>query len=143
MNNFFVLDEDDKKLWLGLGAAGLVFIIAFTLFSGGLMANIERVISALVVVVLPGFLIMKLFVDKISLSDNKIADKLMLSFGLSLLTMVVPYFLTTYIRPYVFNTDEEGWGRISNTAMTFLILFLVIAIAFGVKYYQNKKKGIA
>ncbi len=43
---------------------------------------------------------------------------------------------------YVFNTDEEGWGSMSNTTMTVLLLFLVLAIAFGVKYYQNKKKGI-
>ncbi len=143
MKDFFVFDEDDKKLWLGLGAAGVIFIVAFTLFGGGFMANVERVLSALAVVVLPGFVIMKLYVDNLTMSDNKIADKLMLSFGLSLLTMVVPYFLTTYIRPYVFNTDEENWGAISNTTMTFILLVMVIAIAFGVKYYQNKKKSMA
>ena len=143
MKDFFVFDEDDKKLWLGLGAAGVVFIVAFTLFGGGFIHNIERVLSALLVVVLPGFVIMKLFADNLSMSDNRITDKLMLSFGLSLLTMVVPYFLTTYVRPYVFNTDEEGWGAISNTTMTALLLILVLGIAFGVKYYQNKKKGIA
>ncbi|MEI7867060.1 MAG: hypothetical protein WCI11_04140 [Candidatus Methylumidiphilus sp.] len=143
MKDFFVFDEDDKKLWLGLGAAGVIFIVAFTLFGGGFMANVERVLSALAVVVLPGFVIMKLYADNLTMSDNKIADKLMLSFGLSLLTMVVPYFLTTYIRPYVFNADEENWGAISNTTMTFILLVMVIAIAFGVKYYQNKKKSMA
>ena len=92
--------------------------------------------------VLPGFVIVKLFFDKLTLSDNKIADKLMLSFGISLLTLEVPYFLTTYLRPYVFNSDEEGWATVSNTLMTFILLVLVLAIAFGVKYYQNKKNGI-
>ena len=143
MKNYLVFDEDDKKLWLGLAAAGLVFIIAFSLFGGGFFHNIERVIFALLEDVLPGFVIMKLFFDKLILSDNKIADKLMLSFGISLLTLEVPYFLTTYLRPYVFNSDEEGWATVSNTLMTFILLVLVLAIAFGVKYYQNKKNGIA
>ena len=142
MKNYFVFDEDDKKLWLGLAAAGLVFIIAFSLFGGGLFHNIERVIFALLEDVLPGFVIMKLFFDKLTLSDNKIADKLMLSIGISLLTLEVPYFLTTYLRPYVFNSDEEGWATVSNTLMTFILLVLVLVIAFGVKYYQNKKNGI-
>lgn len=141
MKNFFEFDQDDKKMWMGLAGAGVIFIIAFSLFGGGFMHNVERVIFALLEDILPGFVIMKLYLDKLSMSDNKIADKLMISFGISLLSLEVPYFLTSYIRPYVFNTDEEGWGSLSNTTVTFALLVLVLGIAFGYKFYQNKKSG--
>jgi len=142
MKDFFVFDEDDKKVWLGLAAAGILYIVAFSLFGGDFFKQIERVVFFLLEDITPGFVIMKLFIDKLSLSDNKIADKIMISFGLSFVAMDVPFFLLKYMRPYEDNTDEKAWGAISDTTLTFILLLLVFGIAFGVKYYQNKKKGI-
>ncbi len=146
MKNFFEFDQDDKKLWLGLGVAGLIYIVAFTLFWGGLVRQFEKAAFFALEDILPGFVIMKLYLDKLSFSDNRLVDKLMTSFALSLMALELPYFLTTYIRPYVFNTDEEGWSKLglhSNTIVTLVLLVLVLGIAFGVKYYQNKKSGLA
>jgi hypothetical protein len=142
MNNFFVFDEDDKKLWLGLAAAGILYIVAFSLFGGDFFKQIERVVFFLLEDITPGFVIMKLYLDKLSLSDNKIVDKIMVSFGISLTVMEVPFYLLKYLRPYEDNTDEKAWGAINDTALTLILLLLVLGIAFGVKHYQNKKKGI-
>jgi hypothetical protein len=142
MNNFFVFDEDDKKLWLGLTAAGIFYIVAFSLFGGDFFKQIERVAFFLLEDITPGFVIMKLYLDKLSLSDNKIVDKIMVSFAISLTVMEVPFYLLKYLRPYEDNTDEKAWGAINDTALTLILLLLVLGIAFGVKHYQNKKKGI-
>jgi len=143
MKNFFEFDQEDKKLWLGIGTLSLLYIIAFSLFWGGFLHQIERVVFTLLVIFLPGYVIMKLFLDKLSVSDNRIADKVMTSFGLSVATMILPYYISTYLRPYVFNTDEEGMESVNNTGVTVILLILVLGIAFGVKHYQNKKKGLA
>jgi hypothetical protein len=142
MNNFFVFDEDDKKLWLGFAAAAIVYIVAFSLFGGDFFKQIERVVFFLLEDITPGFVIMKLYLDKLSLSDNKIVDKIMVSFGISLMVMEVPFYLLKYLRPYEDNTDEKAWGAINDTMLTLILLLVVLGIAFGVKYYQNKKKGI-
>ncbi len=143
MKDFFVFDEDDKKLWLGLAAAGILYIVAFSLFGGNFFKQIERAVFFVLEDILPGYVIFKLYLSNLSFSDNKIADRIMISFGLSLGTMEVPFYLLKYLRPYEDNTDEKAWGAINDTFLTFILLVLVIGIAFGVKYYQNKKKGLA
>lgn len=143
MKDYFEFDQDDKKLWMGLAAAGVLYVVAFSLFWGGLFHQVEKALFFLLEDILPGYLILKLYLDKLSLSDNRIVDKLMLSFGMSLGVMVVPFYLLKYLRPYESNTDEKAWGAISDTTLTLILLVLVFGITFGVKYYQNKKKGLA
>ncbi|MFM8331039.1 MAG: hypothetical protein ACKN9T_05070 [Candidatus Methylumidiphilus sp.] len=141
MKEYFEFDQDDKKLWLGFAAAALLYIIAFTLFWGGLAHQIEKAVFFVLEDILPGYVIMKLFLGNLSLSDNKITDRIMVSFALSLFVMEVPFYLLKYLRPYESNTDEKAWGMVSDTTVTLLLLILVFGIAFGVKYYQNKTKG--
>lgn len=142
MKNFFEFDQDDIKIWKGLGLAAIVFVIAFSLFGGEPFKQVERAVFFLLEDITPGFLIMKLFLDKIALSDSRIGDKLILSFGLSICVMVIPFYALKYLRPYESNTDEKAWGAISDTSLTVILLLLVLGIAFGVKYYQNKKQGL-
>jgi uncharacterized membrane protein len=140
MNQFFTFDEIDKKLWLGIGAVFGIMLILLTIFtSTPIYVYVEKMLSAVLVIFLPGYFIYKLFLGGFTLSDNKVADLAIVSFGLSIVVMVVPYFLSTYLRPYVFNTDEEGQAFISNNQFTILLLIVVIAIAFGYKYYLIKK----
>lgn len=148
MKNFFEFDQDDKKLWMGLAAAGLLYIVVFSLF-GGLFGEgafvfkqVERVVFFLLEDILPGYVIMKLYLNNVSLSDNKITDRIMVSFAISLAAMELPFYLLKYLRPYEDNTDEKAWGSINDTALTVILLLLVFGISFGVKYYQNKKKGL-
>ena len=142
MKDYFVFDEDDKKIGLGLVAAAVFYVVAFSLFGGQFFKQIERAVFFFLEDILPGYVIFKLFFSNLTLSDNKIVDRVMVSFGLSLMTMEVPFYLLKYLRPYEDNTDEKAWGAINDSFLTFILLVLVIGIAFGVKYYQNKKKGV-
>ena len=143
MKDYLEFDQDDKKLWMGLAAAGVLYVILFTLFGGGLFKQIERAVFFVLEDILPGYLIMKMFLDKLSLSDNKITDRIMVSFAISLAVMELPFYLLKYLRPYEDNTDEKAWGSLNDSFLTLLLLLAVFGITFGVKYYQNKKKGVA
>lgn len=143
MKDFFEFDQDDKKLWLGLGAAAVLYVLVFSVFWGGVFHQIEKAVFFLLEDIVPGYVIMKLYLDKLSFSDNKITDKIMISFGISLAAMELPFYLLKYLRPYESNTDEKAWGAVNDTVVTLILLVLVIGIAFGIKYYQNKKKGVA
>jgi len=135
MKNFFEFDEDDKKLGLGLAAAAVFYIITFSLYwGGGFFRHIEAAISIVLVILLPGYVIYKLFLSNISFSDNKIADRLIISFALSLLVVELPFFLLKYLRPYEDNTDEKAWGSISDNPLVIILVLLVLGIAFGLKY---------
>lgn len=142
MKNFFEFDEDDKKLGLGMAAAGVLYVIAFSLFWGGVFHQIEKAVFFVLVDLIPGYAIYKLYLSNISFSDSKIADRLIISFTLSLVAMEIPFYFLKYLRPYEDNTDEKAWGAMNDTAITVILLLLVLGIAFGVKYYQNKKKGL-
>lgn len=137
---YFTIDAEDKKVWLGVLGAGLIGIVLLSVFTTtSFFYYLERYVVALVMIFLPGYLVMKLYLDKLNLSDNRVTDKIMVAFGLSVITMVVPYYLSMYIRPASFNTDENQMQAVSDTTVVIVLLILVIGISFGVKYYQNRK----
>jgi hypothetical protein len=139
---YFSIDPEDKKVWLGVLGAGLIGVIVMAVFTTtSVFYYLERYVVALMMIFLPGYVVMKIYLDKVSLSDSRVTDKVMMAFGLSILTMVVPYYLSMYIRPASFNTDENAAQAISDTTLVILLLILVIGIAFGVKYFQNRKSG--
>lgn len=143
MKDYFEFDQDDKKLWLGLAAAGVLYVIVFSVFGGSFFQQIERAVFFVLEDIVPGYVIMKLYLDKLSFSDNKITDRVMMSFGISLAAMELPFYMLKYLRPYEDNTDEKAQGLLNDTVITLALLILVLGIAFGVKYYQNKQKGVA
>jgi hypothetical protein len=137
---YFSIDAEDKKVWIGVLAAGLIGIILLSVFTTtSFFYFLERYVVALMMIFLPGYLVMKIYFDKLSLSDSRVTDKVMMAFGLSVLTMVVPYYLSMYLRPASFNTDADKMQAISDTTMVIILLLLVIGISFGLKYYQNLK----
>ena len=143
MNKYITFNELDKKLWIGVGALGLAVVIMFSVFTTtSPFFYLTKYLAAVLVMFAPGYVIMKLFLDHVSFSDYPIGDKAMLSFGLSMVVMIIPYFLTTYIRPWEFNTDERGMD-FSGNFLSILLVLLVIGGAFGYKHYLLKKKGEA
>lgn len=141
---YLTIDQDDKKVWLGVLGAGAIFVALLSVFTTtSLFYYLERYLITLLMIFLPGYVVMKIYLDNVTLSDNRIADKVMMAFGLSIVTMVVPYYLSMYIRPASFNTDENAAQTVSDTFIVLFLLFLVIGIAFGVKYYLNRKAGPA
>ena len=139
MNKFFTFNEIDKKLWLGIGAVSLVFIIIFAVFTTSPVLIFEKVLIAIFEMFLPGYIIMKLFLDDLDLTENKVVDKVMISLGLSIMVMVTLYFISTYIRTYALDVDEDV---INSNTIAIIQSLVVIGGAFGAKFYLNKKKGL-
>jgi uncharacterized membrane protein len=144
LDEYLTFDADDKKLWIYVGGALGLIVLLFSIFTtSSVFYYLKHAITTVMVIFMPGYLITKLFLDKISFSDNRVADKIIISFTISVVVMVLPYFSLTYLRPYDLNTDEEGLEPISRDHEVMLLLLLVIVIAFGVKYYMNKKNKAA
>ncbi|HUL12475.1 MAG TPA: hypothetical protein VLU73_09930 [Methylococcaceae bacterium] len=140
MNKYFTLDKDDKTLWLGILAVSAIAIVIFSLFHAtSPLFYLTKILVAIFEMFLPGYVIMKLFLDRFQVTDNRVVDRAILSVGLSMVTVQVIYFLSTYLRTYAFNVDEDV---ISSNAIAIVLVFLVIGAAFGAKFYLNKKKGV-
>lgn len=141
MNKFLTFNELDKKLWIGIGAFGAIFIILLSIFTtNSPFYFLERLLITLFEMFLPGYFIMKLFLDQVQFTEFRVVDKFLVSFGLSICTVQTLYFLSTYLRTYGFNVDEDV---ISSNTIAILIALLVSAGAFGAKYYMLKKAGAA
>ncbi len=141
MSKFFTFHELDKKLWIGIAAFGAIFIILLSVFTtSSPFYYLERFIITIFEMFLPGYVIMKLFLDHIEFTEYKVIDKFLVSFGLSICTVQTLYFLSTYLRTYAFNVDEDV---ISSNAIAVFIAMLVMGAAFGAKYYLLKKAAKA
>lgn len=137
---YFSIDAEDKKVWLGVLGAGLIGVVLLSVFTTtSFFYYLERYVVSLMMIFLPGYIVMKIYFDKLSLSDSRVTDKVMMAFGLSIITMVVPYYFSMYLRPASFNTDEDKMQAISDTTVVIFLLILVIGVSFGLKYYQNRK----
>lgn len=138
MDKYFTFSKDDKMLWLGIAAFSAIIIIVFSIFhTTSPLIYLQKIVVALFEMFLPGYVIMKLFLDHISFTENKAIDKAIISFGLSMVTVQLIYFLSTYLRTYAFNVDEDV---ISSNAIAIVLVFVVIGSAFGAKYYLLKKQ---
>jgi len=141
MNKFFQFTKDDKTMWLGILAISTVFIVLMSLFTTtSPFYYAERILITLFIMFLPGYAITKLFFDHMEFTEYRALDKFLVSFFFSIATVQTLYFVATYLRTYAFNVDEE---MISSNAIAIFIAVLVTLVAFGVKFYLNKKKTIA
>lgn len=141
MNKFFTFDQEDKKLWIGIVAISAIVIILLSVFATTSPFHwVERLLITIFQIFLPGYVIVKLFLDKVQFTDNPVLDRFLVSLGISVATVQTLYFISTYLRTYAFNVDEEV---ISSNKIAIAIVLLVIGVAFGIKFYQNKKKGIS
>jgi len=141
MNKFFQFNKEDRTMWLGILAISTVFIVLMSLFTTtSPFYYAQRVLIALFIVFLPGYAITKLFFDHLEFTEYKALDKFLVSFFFSIATVQTLYFVATYVRTYALNVDEDV---ISSNAIAIFIAVLVTAVAFGVKFYLNKKKTIA
>jgi len=139
MNKFFTFDQDDKKLWIGIAAVGAIVIILLSAFATtSPFYWVERFLITIFQIFLPGYVVVKLFLDKVQFTDNPVLDRFLVSLGISVATVQTLYFIATYLRTYAFNVDEDV---ISSNKLAIAVTLLVIGGAFAFKFYQNKKKG--
>lgn len=95
----------DTWMWAGLGVFSLILIIAFSIVSENPGLVVKSLIGLVVVMILPGYTIVKLFFDHVQVSDNitknpdinKALDKVIMSIGLSIACIVPLNFLWNYL----------------------------------------------
>jgi len=139
MIKYITFTQDDKKLWIGIGAVGGIFVILLSVFATtSPFYWVERFLITIFEVFLPGYVVVKLFLDQAKFTENPVVDKVILSFGISFATVQTLYFLFTYIRTYALNVDEDV---ISSNVIAILLALLVMGVAYGIRFYQEKKKG--
>jgi uncharacterized membrane protein len=139
MIKYITFTPDDKKLWIGIGAVGGIFVILLSVFATtSPFYWVERFLITIFEVFLPGYVIVKLFLDQAKFTENPVVDKAILSFGISFATVQTLYFLFTYVRTYALNVDEDV---ISSNVIAILLALLVMGVAYGVRFYQERKKG--
>jgi uncharacterized membrane protein len=139
ISDFLEFNEVDRKMWLGIAAVSAIIIVLLSVFATtSPFYWLQRFAITIMVMFVPGYLITKLFFDKVVFSQHPIADKLIVSLTLSIVTVQTLYFLSTYVRTYGLNVDEDV---ISSDKIAAGLVFLVIASAFGIKYYLLRKKS--
>lgn len=137
MNKLIQFDDNDRKLWLGILGVSAVGIIILSVFSAAsFLSFLARAAITIFILFLPGYSIYKLFFNNLKLSDYPIIDRFLASLFFSIATVQTLYFLTTYLRTYGFNVDEDV---ISSDSIAVSLAVLVTAAAVGIKYYLNKK----
>lgn len=141
MNNFIQFSKVDRTMWLGILGISAIFIVLMSLFTTtSPFYYAKRILITIFIMFLPGYAITKLFFDHMEFTEYKALDKFLVSFFFSIATVQTLYFVATYVRTYALNVDEDV---ISSNSIAIFIAVLVTAVAFGIKFYLNKKKSVA
>lgn len=95
----------DTFLWAGIGIFSLIIILAFSVIASNVGLVVKSLVGLVIVMILPGYIIVKLYFDKVQISDNmtknqdinKAIDKLIMSLGLSIACIVPLNFVWNYL----------------------------------------------
>lgn len=163
IKDLFKFGKPDYYLWGGVGLFSIILIVAFSLFSSGGGLVIKDLFGMAVVIILPGYTIVKLYLDEVQISDNltknpdinKAIDMLILSIGISVSTIIPMNFVWNYV--LTMGGGEEMskgeatnlWGNVeeeqiysgSASFRSIFTVIVVIALAIGYKLYERKRKG--
>ncbi|BCX88008.1 hypothetical protein MIN45_P0375 [Methylomarinovum tepidoasis] len=130
--------KSDLIMWAGIGVVSVIFIVIFSVFTTTSPIDLaKKILSAILIMFLPGYVIVKLYLDDLKLSRNPAVDKFILSFGLSMVTVQSLSFLVNYFAVYGENLDQEVRIQVENLIPP-MIVTLVIATAVGLKFFSNK-----
>ena len=162
IKDLFKFGKPDILMWSGVGIFSVIMIIAFSVISasGGLV--IKDLIGLVVVMILPGYTIVKLYFDDVTISDNltkdpdinHAIDKLIMSLGFSVACIIPLNFMWNYLLTMGGGeTSKAGggtniWGNVdeemiytgSASLRALFTVILVIGLAIGYKLYQLKTK---
>lgn len=129
--------KPDLLMWLGILAVSVVFIGIFMIFTTtSPLELIKRILSAILIMFLPGYVIVKLYLDDLKMSENAAVDKFILSFGLSIVTVQSLAFLVNYFAIHAADLDQEIRIQLENMVPP-IIVVLVIGTAVGLKFFWN------
>ncbi len=157
IKEMFQFRREDMLMWAGVGAFSLVMLAALSLIGDNGFMVFKDLIGLVVVNLLPGYIIVKLYLDNFQVSEmfkdpviNKAVDKIIMSLGCGI-TCVIPLdFLWNYLLTMGGGEGAKGniWGNVdeeliytgSASYRALFTVIVVIAIAVGTKVYLMKAK---
>ena len=164
IKDLFKFGKPDMLMWSGVGIFSIILIIAFSLFSSGGGLVIKDLFGMAVVLVLPGYVVKKLYFDSLTVSENltknedinKAIDLLILSIGISIITIIPMNFIWNYLLTMGGGEDQQAsgaanlWGNVDEEQIysgsaswrSLFTVIVVVGIAIGYKIFDNKRKGI-
>lgn len=130
--------KTDLVMWAGILVVSFVFTAIFMVFTTtSPITLIAKILSAILIMFLPGYIIVKLYLDQLKLTENPALDRFILSFGISIVTVQSLAFLVSYFAVHQLKLDQEIRIGLENWVPP-IIVVLVIAVAVGLKFAQNK-----
>lgn len=139
MKNLMHFCREDRLMWLGiLGFSGIFVLIMSVFTTVPVTYHVGRVILAILMMFMPGYVVMKLFLDRMEFTEYKVLDRFIVPVMISALTVQSLYFVATYFRTYGLKVDEDV---INSDTLAAFVAILVTAGAFGIKFLQARKAG--
>ena len=162
IKELFKFGKPDYYLWGGVGIFSMILIIAFSLFSGGGGLVVKDLFGMAVVLIMPGYVIVKLYLENIEISEgltknqdiNKAIDMLIMSIGISVATIIPMNFVWNYVLTMGGGEDSSAgnasnlWGNVdeeeiysgSASFRSIFTVIVVVGIAIGYKIFDAKRK---
>ena len=162
IKDLFKFGKPDVYLWSGVGAFSIILIVAFSLFSSGGGLVVKDLFGMAVVLILPGYVIFKLYLNELQITENLTAnedinravDMLIVSIALSVSTIIPMNFVWNYL--LTMGGGEEStpggasnlWGNVdeeeiysgSASFRSIFTVIVVIGLAIGYKVFDAKRK---
>lgn len=163
IKDLFKFGKADLLMWSGVGVFSIILIIAFSLFSTSSGLVVKDLFGLAVVLIIPGYVIVKLYLDQLQISENltkspdvnRAIDLLIMSIGISIACIIPLNFVWNYV--LTMGGGEESttgkasnlWGNVDEEQIysgsaswrSLFTVILVVALAIGYKVFEAKRKA--
>jgi len=160
IKDLFKFGKPDILMWSGVGAFSVILIVAFSLFSTGGGLVVKDLFGLAVVLILPGYVVVKLYLDNVEISEdltknpdvNKAIDLLIMSIGVSICSIIPMNFVWNYLLTMGWgeesavgnirgNVDEEMIYTGSASLRSLFTVIVVVGLAIGYKIWEQKRQS--
>jgi len=165
IRELFKFGKADMLMWSGIGVFSIILIVAFSLFSTGGGLVVKNLFGMAVVLIAPGYIVVKLYLDNIEISENltknpdvnRAIDLLIMSIGISIATIIPMNFVWNYLLTMGGgeevatggggnlwgNVDEEQIYTGSASWRSLFTVVIVVGLAIGYKVFEASRKNKA
>ena len=163
IKDLFKFGRPDVLMWSGVGIFSMILIIAFSLFSSGGGLVVKDLFGLAVVLILPGYVVVKLYLENIEISENltknpdinKAIDLLIMSIGVSIASIIPMNFIWNYLLTMGGGEDVKSgdgtnlWGNVDEEQIytgsaswrSLFTVIVVVGLAIGYKVFEQKRKS--
>ena len=163
IKDLFKFGKPDVLMWSGVGIFSVILIVAFSLFSSNSGLVVKDLFGMAVVLILHGYVIVKLYLDNITISENltknadvnKAIDLLIMSIGVSIASIIPMNFIWNYLLTMGGGEDVKSgagsnlWGNVDEEQIytgsaswrSLFTVIVVVGLAIGYKIYEQKRRA--